>query len=57
MLPIMPALCSMPACTYYTSILGSGLDMAEWGGGGGGGGRGRGEFGELEYSSKGKTWS
>ena len=29
MLPIMPALCSMPACTYYASnyasILGSGL--------------------------------
>ena len=40
LLPIMPALCSMPACTYYASnyasILGSGL----LGGGGGGGGGG-----------------
>ena len=27
MLPIMPALCSMPACTYYASILGSGLAL------------------------------
>ena len=38
LLPIMPALCSIPACTYYASkyasILGSGL----LGGGGGGGG-------------------
>ena len=45
LLPIMPALCSMPACTYYASnyasILGSGLL-------GGGGGPGSPTFYVLE---------